>query len=52
LTEYLMKDKKADYGELQFILLEEVGKPYVKKITLEQCAEIDAELRTLLEVLG
>ncbi len=52
LTEYLMKDKKADYGELQFVLLEEVGKPYVKKITLEQCAEIDAELRTLLEVLG
>lgn len=48
LTEYLLKDKKADYGQLQFVLLEEIGKPFVKKIELSECEEIDAELRTLL----
>ncbi len=48
LTDYLLKDKKADYGELQFVLLEEIGKPYVKKIELSECKEIDTELRQLL----
>lgn len=48
LKDYLLKDKKADYGKLQFVLLEEIGKPYVKKIELSECEEIDAELRTLL----
>ncbi|MGM9949109.1 MAG: 3-dehydroquinate synthase [Lysinibacillus sp.] len=48
LKEYLLKDKKADYGELQFVLLEKIGKPYVKKIELSECEEIDTELRQLL----
>lgn len=53
LTDYLLKDKKADYGQLQFVLLEEVGKPFVRKIELSQCEEIDQELRQLIaEVLG
>lgn len=52
LTEYLLKDKKADYGILQFVLLEEVGKPFVQKIELAECREIDEQLRKLLaEVL-
>ena len=52
LTEYLLKDKKADYGILQFVLLEEVGKPFVQKIELSECREIDEQLRKLLaEVL-
>lgn len=49
LQEYLVKDKKADYGILQFVLLEEVGKPFVQKIELAECREIDAELRQLLQ---
>ena len=48
LKDYLLKDKKADYGELQFVLLENIGKPFVKKIELSECEEIDAELRQLL----
>lgn len=48
LTEYLMKDKKADYGQLQFVLLDTIGKPFVEKIELAECAEIDQQLRNLL----
>lgn len=48
LTEYLMKDKKADYGQLQFVLLETIGKPFVQKVELAECKEIDEELRQLL----
>lgn len=52
LIEYLLKDKKADYGILQFVLLEEVGKPFVQKIELAECREIDKQFRNLLaEVL-
>ncbi|AHN21305.1 3-dehydroquinate synthase [Lysinibacillus sphaericus] len=53
LTTYLLKDKKAEYGVLQFVLLEEIGKPFVRPIELAECKEIDAEFRQLLaEVLG
>lgn len=48
LKDYLVKDKKADYGQLQFVLLEDIGKPYIKKIELSECEEVDAELRKLL----
>lgn len=48
LAEYLMKDKKADYGQLQFVLLETIGKPFVQKIELAECKEIDEQLRELL----
>lgn len=52
LTEYLLKDKKAEYGVLQFVLLEEIGKPFVRPIDLAECKEVDAEFRQLLaEVL-
>lgn len=49
LQDYLLKDKKADYGVLQFVLLSEVGKPFVRKIELAECREIDTELRELLQ---
>lgn len=52
LIEYLLKDKKAEYGVLQFVLLEEIGKPFVRPIELAECKEMDAEFRQLLaEVL-
>ncbi|MEO4053164.1 3-dehydroquinate synthase [Solibacillus sp. CAU 1738] len=52
LIDYLLKDKKAEYGELQFVLLKEVGEPFVQKVELAECREIDAIYRTLLaEVL-
>lgn len=49
LLGYLMKDKKAEYGELQFVLLQKVGQPFVQKISQQECREIDHVLRGLLE---
>lgn len=48
LLPYLMTDKKAEYGILQFVLLDEIGKPFVQKVTVEECREIDILLRTLV----
>lgn len=52
LTDYLVKDKKAEYGVLQFVLLKKIGEPFVRPIELAECKEVDAEFRKLLaEVL-
>lgn len=48
LTTYLVKDKKAEYGELQFVLLKAIGEPFVQKVELAVCQEVDAELRNLI----
>lgn len=48
LLPYLMKDKKAEYGILQFVLLQNIGQPFVQQVTVEECREIDAILRTLI----
>lgn len=48
LLPYLMKDKKAEYGILQFVLLEKIGQPFVQKVTVEECREIDTILRTII----
>ena len=50
LLSYMMKDKKADYGELQFVLLESIGKPFVQKVTAEECRQVDQQFRQLLGV--
>lgn len=52
LKSYMVKDKKADYGELQFVLLKQIGEPYMKKVDLETCEKIDELLRErIAEVL-
>lgn len=48
LLPYLMKDKKAEYGILQFVLLQQIGQPFVQKVTVEDCREVDTLLRTLI----
>ncbi|GEK35172.1 3-dehydroquinate synthase [Kurthia sibirica] len=48
LLPFLLKDKKAEYGVLQFVLLTKVGIPYVQKISVEECREVDAILRTII----
>lgn len=48
LSQFMLKDKKADYGELQFVLLENIGLPFVQKISLEECKEIDEQYRKLV----
>lgn len=52
LKPFMLKDKKADYGELQFVLLKKIGEPYVQKVDVQTCARIDEQLRIRLsEVL-
>lgn len=48
LLPYLLKDKKADYGELQFVLLQEIGKPFTKVISVDNCTQVDEQLRKRL----
>ncbi|RHW39314.1 3-dehydroquinate synthase [Lysinibacillus yapensis] len=53
LAQYLVKDKKADYGELKFVLLQTIGEPFIQPIELSECREADKEYRALLtEVLS
>ena len=48
----MVKDKKADYGELQFVLLQKIGEPFMKKIDLQTCEHVDQLLRQrITEVL-
>lgn len=42
---YMEKDKKASFGKLNFVLLDGVGKPYVKELSSEQCEEALDQLR-------
>ena len=52
LKNYMVKDKKADYGELQFVLLQKIGAPFMKKIDLQTCERVDQILRQrITEVL-
>jgi len=48
LASYLVKDKKVEYGELQFVLLNTIGEPFVQPIELAECREVDLEYRALL----
>lgn len=43
--DYMAKDKKATYGQLNFVLLQEIGKPYVKPIAAEECELVFEELK-------
>ncbi|RUL55477.1 3-dehydroquinate synthase [Lysinibacillus antri] len=48
LEHYLVKDKKVEYGQLQFVLLNKIGEPFVQPIELAECKEVDHEYRSLL----
>lgn len=49
LKSYLVKDKKVEYGNLKFVLLNKIGEPYVETIDLQECEEVDQLLRKLLK---
>ncbi|MBE1554116.1 3-dehydroquinate synthase [Sporosarcina limicola] len=42
---YMEKDKKASFGKLNFVLLDGIGRPYVKELEREQCEEAFNQLR-------
>lgn len=49
LSEFLMKDKKVEYGTLKFVLLQNIGTPFVKDLELSECKEVDEEFRLLIK---
>lgn len=48
LQTFLLKDKKVEYGELKFVLLREIGEPFIQTVSLSECREVDLEYRKLL----
>ena len=49
---YMQKDKKASFGKLNFVLLQNVGSPYVKEISVEQCEVTFEQLKMRTEGNG
>ncbi|MHA6259642.1 3-dehydroquinate synthase [Sporosarcina sp. CAU 1771] len=45
LMDYMMKDKKASFGKLNYALLQDVGSPYIQEVTGEQCEKAFLELK-------
>lgn len=49
---YMEKDKKVSFGKLNFVLLDGIGKPYVKELSSKQCEEAFIQLRKQTEGAG
>lgn len=50
--DYMKKDKKASFGDLNFVMLEKIGKPFVKKVSIEECEIVFRELQNRLDEGG
>lgn len=48
LQPFIVKDKKAEYGELKFVLLSKIGTPFMQPIELAECRNVDSEFRALV----
>ncbi|MCG7343033.1 3-dehydroquinate synthase [Sporosarcina sp. ACRSL] len=48
--EFMVKDKKAAFGEMNFVILESLGKPFVKKVTAEECEQVFLDLQKRIEM--
>ena len=48
LEPFLVKDKKVEYGAMQFVLLHSIGEPFIQNIEVPECREVDLEYRALL----
>lgn len=46
---YMEKDKKVSFGKLNFVLLNEIGRPYVTELSKEQCEDAFDILRERTE---
>lgn len=42
---FMEKDKKAAFGEMNFVMLEELGTPFVMKVSAEECEQAFLELQ-------
>ncbi len=44
------KDKKAAFGDMNFVMLEKLGTPFVKKVSAEECEQVFLELQKRIEM--
>lgn len=49
LLSYMQKDKKAAFGKMNFVLLEKIGRPFVREISTEECREVFHEYQQKLK---
>ncbi|WP_313890987.1 3-dehydroquinate synthase [Psychrobacillus sp.] len=49
LASFMLKDKKTTNGELHFALLQKIGEPFVKTISMEEVQKCDEEFRKWIE---
>ncbi|HEX5563886.1 MAG TPA: 3-dehydroquinate synthase [Sporosarcina sp.] len=47
---FMEKDKKAAFGEMNFVVLEKLGIPFVKKVSAEECKQVFFELQKRIEM--
>lgn len=47
---FMEKDKKAAFGEMNFVMLEKLGTPFVKKISADECEQVFLELKNRIEM--
>ena len=45
----MLKDKKTTNGELNFALLQSIGEPFVKIISMDEVQNCDIQLRKWIE---
>ncbi|WP_432359057.1 3-dehydroquinate synthase [Sporosarcina sp. UB5] len=46
---FMETDKKASFGEMNFVMLEKLGTPFVKKVTAKECEQVFLELQNRIE---
>ncbi|MDV6377678.1 3-dehydroquinate synthase [Sporosarcina sp. GW1-11] len=49
LLSYMQKDKKASFGKMNFVLLKQLGQPFVKEISTGECQQAFEEFKEKLE---
>ena len=47
---FMEKDKKAAFGEMNFVMLENLGAPFVKKVSADECEQVFLELQKRIEM--
>lgn len=49
LASFMLKDKKTTNGELHFALLQKIGEPFVKTISMDEVKKCDEQFRAWIE---
>ncbi|MFC5603259.1 3-dehydroquinate synthase [Sporosarcina koreensis] len=47
---FMEKDKKAAFGEMNFVILEKLGAPFVRKVSAGECEQVFIDLQNRIEM--